>query len=262
MKDGMDDRYSEIYGEQLTALSNLMLSSYSESSPFPPTLVFNEGWLLRLVLDWYSKRSRPEMPLHFEEVARWYSEALLPSAFLPRYRGDQLGESRTHADGVVGHFQVGIKGKADFELLSHAAQFLVLEAKISSNLSSGVTHANYFDQAARNVACMAEVLRRAQCHPKEVDELGFYVLAPASQIDKGVFSSVMNQESVLQKVERRVSEYQGEKDSWLDQWFYPTLSNIVIRCLSWEEIITNIGSVDETFHEGISRFYDYCLRFN
>jgi hypothetical protein len=163
---------------------------------------------------------------------------------------------------VVGHFQVGIESKADFELMSDASQFLVLEAKISSGLSSGVTNASYFDQAARNIACMAEVLRRAKCQPEEVGKLGFYVLAPASQIDKGVFSSVMNEESVLQKVERRVSGYKGEKDAWFDQWFYPTVTNIVIQCLSWEELITAIGPVDRAFYEGISRFYDYCLKFN
>jgi hypothetical protein len=262
MKNDRDAGFSNLSDELVEALCSLMISSSTEPSLFPPTLIYNEGWLLRLVLDWYSKRSSSEMPLYFAEGAKWYSEALLPSAFLPRYRGDQLGESRTHADGVIGHFEVGIEGKADFELLSHASQFLVLEAKISSSLSSGVTRAKYFDQAARNIACMAEVLRRAECQPEEVGSLGFYVLAPASQIDKGVFSSVMNQKSVLQKVERRVSEYQGEKDAWFDQWFYPTVNNIEILCLSWEELIAAIGSADVAFCDGISRFYDYCLRFN
>jgi hypothetical protein len=72
----------------------------------------------------------------------------------------------------------------------------------------------------------------------------------------------MNRESVLHKVERRVSEYQGEKDAWFDQWFCPTLSNIEIRCLSWEELIAAIVSIDEAFYYDISRFYDYCLKFN
>ncbi|MCH7876577.1 MAG: hypothetical protein IH965_14945 [Gemmatimonadetes bacterium] len=31
--------------------------------------------------------------------ARWYSEALLPSQFLKRFRGDPLAEGWTHADG-------------------------------------------------------------------------------------------------------------------------------------------------------------------
>jgi hypothetical protein len=262
MKDDKDSNFSGVSDELFEALCNLMISSSTKPSPFPPTLIFNEGWLLRLILDWYASKSSSGMLLHFEEGARWYSEALLPSAFLPRYRGDRLGESRTHADGVIGHFEVGIEGKADFELSSRASQFLVLEAKVSSGLSSGVTHASYFDQAARNIACMAEVLRRAQCHPDAVDDLGFYVLAPASQIDKGVFSSLIKRESVLQKVERRVSEYQGEKDAWIDQWFHPTLNNTVIRCLSWEELIAAISSVDRASYEGLLHFYDHCLRFN
>ena len=33
---------------------------------------------------------------------KWYSEALLPSAFLARVREDKLAEFWTHADGVIG----------------------------------------------------------------------------------------------------------------------------------------------------------------
>ena len=76
----------------------------------------------------------------------------LPSAFLPRFRGDPLAELHTNAYGVIGEFVVGSAGKSDLVLNENASHFVVLEAKIFSLLSKGVTHAPFFDQAARNVA--------------------------------------------------------------------------------------------------------------
>ena len=160
-----------------------MLSAADGNSPFfPPTLLFNENWLLRVILDWFSRAGLTHHKLLFGQNARWFSEALLPSAFLPRHRGDPLAESWTHADGVIGHFKIGGSGKGDLCLLPSPKQFVVLEGKIFSRLSPGVKNAPYFDQAARNVACMAEVLRRADCPSGRLATLGFYVLAPASQL--------------------------------------------------------------------------------
>jgi hypothetical protein len=71
-----------------------MLRAASGGRPlFPPTLLYNEGWLLRLVLDWFSRHDVQGHPLSFRAWARWFSEALLPSAFLARHRGDRLAES-------------------------------------------------------------------------------------------------------------------------------------------------------------------------
>ena len=109
----------------------------------------------------------------------------MPSAFLARHRGDPLAENWTHADGVLGHFTIGNQGKADLSLRHDATQFLVLEAKMFSELSSGVTSAGHFDQAARNVACIAEVFHRANVQPRPKTQIGFYVLAPDSQIKQG-----------------------------------------------------------------------------
>ena len=65
---------------------------------FPPTDLYNEGWMLRLVLDWFSSNPGIDHDLAFSPTDKWYSEALLPSAFLARVRGDELAESWTHAN--------------------------------------------------------------------------------------------------------------------------------------------------------------------
>jgi len=137
-----------------------MLRSASTGNPsFPPTVLYNENWMLRVVLDALVSGGTSSQAIPVTEGARWYSEALLPSAFLARVRGDPLAESYTPADGVIGQFQIGGVGKGDLVLDPDAKQLSVIEGKMLSGLSRGVKNAKYFDQAARNVACVAEVLR-------------------------------------------------------------------------------------------------------
>jgi len=230
---------------------------------FPATVFFNENWLLRIVLDWFSTHPNVQYPLAFTFSARWFSEALLPSAFLARHRKDPLAESCTHADGVIGHFRIGEYGKADLSLLDSATQFIVLEGKIFSRLSPGVTNARFYDQAARTVACMAEVLKRKGRPPDALNRLAFYVIAPQSQIDDGVFAEETDPLSIRRKVQRRVDEYAGAtRDVWLRDWFEPLMPKIEIGCLSWENVLTTINVVDPETGAAVNRYYQHCLCFN
>ena len=246
----------------LERICAMLQSCTTDLSLFPPTELYNEGWLLRLVLDWFSTHSISRHPLDFFGDARWFSEAWLPSAFLRRQAGDPLAEAWTRADGVVGHFLIGSKGKADLSLLPTATQFVVLEAKLYSRLASGVTNATYFDQAARTAACMAEVLGRANRSPSQVPRLGFYVLAPDSQIRKGVFVEAMNRSSIQQKVEKRVQEYGEASEQWHSEWFQPTLKQIEIEVISWEELIAVVGEQESATAYTLGEFYQKCLEFN
>jgi hypothetical protein len=78
-------------------IAKLLGSSGSAESHLPPTILYNEGWLLRLVLS-AASAGIPCLPFRFADGARWFSEALLYSAFLPRHRGDHLAEAWTHPD--------------------------------------------------------------------------------------------------------------------------------------------------------------------
>lgn len=230
--------------------------------PFPPTVLFNETWLLRVVLDWFARHGGDRYPFSPLPGASWFSEAWLPSAFLPRYRGDRLAETRTHADGVIGHFAIGDQQRAGLGLLPEARQFVVLEAKLGNRLSAGVKNAPYFDQAARSVACVAEVLRRADRDPAEMDVLAFYVVAPQARIDDGVFAWETTADALRRKVRHRVEDYAGERDAWFRNWFQPTLERIDVRSLAWEEIVEAIAFHDPTSGQLIDSFYGHCLKFN
>lgn len=244
------------------ALLSLLQKLNLETPPFPPTLLYNEGWLLRIILDWFAKDSVPGHPLSLPKRGRWFSDALLPSAFLARHRGDRLRETRTHADAAIGHITIEQGTKAGVALRPEAEHLIVVEAKLSARLSPGTTRIPYYDQAARSVACIAEVLKRAGRPPSEMSVLGFHILAPAARISAGVFRRQLDPGSIRKKVRMRASAYEGGRDAWYRDWFEPTLDRITIRQLSWEEIIEVIRDEDPAAAESIGEFYADCLELN
>ena len=244
----------------LNRIAELLARCSSQSSVLPPTELYNEGWLLRLVLDWFDRnRTRPHQ-LSFLPNARWYSEALLPSRFLPQRRGDDRAESFTHADGVIGHFDISPGERGEASLLPMAKQFIVTEAKLGSSLSAGTKNAPEFDQAARNVACMAHMVDVAGVDLADFERLGFYVIAPERQIQSGVFADLVTQESISRKVAARVAQYQGQWDKWLSTTFEPLLQRVDLSILPWESLLAVLPNDEEG--AGIRQFYSLCLKFN
>jgi hypothetical protein len=239
-----------------------LISSFDPNRPhFRPTEIFNESWLIKLVLHYASTIDDTDHVLGFLPGSTWYSEGVLPTAFKARFRGDPLSEARTNADGAIGHFRIGHKAKADLELIEDANQFTVVEAKIGSPLSSGVTHAQYFDQAARTVACMAEAIKRVGREPSKLERLDFIVLAPQASIEKGVFSEEMHPDSIRSKVQRRTLAYDGQLEDWYRKHFEPTLEKIRLHSLSWESALEWIGKNKPNVFEKLEEYYDQCLKF-
>jgi hypothetical protein len=218
--------------------------------------------MLRLVLDWFSSHKIPGHPLSFQPESTWFSEALLPSPFAPRYHGDKRAEAHTHADGLIGHFRLGSVGKSDAVVLPDADQLLVTEAKMYSPLSEGTRYAPSYDQAARNVACIAEMLSRARRIPSRLSSLGFLVLAPEDQTRDPAISDRLNKGSIESKVRERAAPYRPELDSWLEDWLVPTVEESTISALSWEGLIADIKSQDEKAGQSLSAFYQKCLIYN
>ncbi len=246
----------------LNVISDLLKLCHSDKNVFPPTDLYNEGWLLRIILDWFSKQDTADHELSFTDGCKWFSEALLPSQFLARFRGDPLSESWTHADGIVGQIRIGRGGKADTSLDPEVTHLVVTEAKIFSKLSAGVKNASYFNQAARYAACIAELMHRANRKPADLKRLGLLVLAPAETIGYGWFRKPLDKADIRQRVDRRVQPYKGEKDRWFEDWFLPALDHMEIRSLSWESLLDYIGSIDTAYSAGLQDFYQKCLAFN
>jgi hypothetical protein len=240
----------------------------TDSGVIPPTEVYNEGWMLRLILDWFSRQPTSDHQLSFEKGSRWFSEILLPSQFLPRLQADPQAESYTHADGVIGHFTIGSTGKGDIDLRPDARQFVVIEAKIFSALSKGIKNFQTYDQAARTTACIAETLSIRQRPINEISKLGFYVVAPEKQLKfDPTFQTFMQKDSIRIKVHRRVKACSDPSDAemknkWFKTWFLPTLECMDLHCMSWEEIIAYIKVNDRYNGNSLLEFYGKCLDLN
>ena len=244
-------------------ITELLSKAKDPDRVFPATDLYNEGWMLRLVIDWFSRNPHVDCDIQFLEGSRWYSEALLPSQFLTRQRGDKLAESWTHADGVIGHFDIGKNADGDLTLNEGATQLVVIEAKMFSKLSTGVTNAKYYNQAARNVACIAEIASRAGIVPASFEDIAFYVIAPEVRVDEGVFSTEMTKDDIRETVQRRVSEYEDQaKLEWFEEWFLPTLESIGLRCITWEELLAVVSEHSEAEGNELSDFYAKCIEFN
>jgi hypothetical protein len=200
--------------------------------------------------------------LSFEEDATWFSEAMLPTKFTARKRGDMKAESRTNVDGVIGHIEVGVEGKADFHLVENATQLIVVEAKLNSKLTEYVSNVSDYDQAARTVAYMAETLKRKNIHPDKMLSLAYYVLAPEKRIVNSNFKELVDECSIRNKVRKRVDDYgdAGDYKEWFTECFEPTLNEIDLDVISWESAIEQLP--ESKSKERVKQFYQLFLDYN
>ena len=235
--------------------------AHTDDAVFPSTDLYNEGWMLRIILSIQSEGTEC-LPFAFRPGAKWFSETLMGSPFLLRFRGDSLAESSTHLDAAIGHFDFQPGTKAGLRLTADSTQFVVIEAKMSASLSPGITHAKGYDQAARTMACIAWAISQSNRSVDDFESLGFHVIAPREQINGGIFSAQVDKSSIAEKVKLRISAYSDdakkyhELQMWYRDSFVPALGHIDISCISWEDIIDKI---DDT---SIRDFYDRCLKFN
>ena len=248
-----------------------LLQQCAESeSVLPPTELYNESWMIRIVIDWFSTYTGNEHQFSFLSESRWYSEAYLPTTFTPTTRTpkDELGEYSAQADAIIGNFTVGNVSKRDLQLTQSAKQFSVIEAKMSSALKAHGTNIKEYDQAARTVACMAEALKIAEIEPNNFEKIGFYVVAPSDKIESnGTFKLFTDIDNIKRKVNQRVEDYSNREDyqvkkSWFDNWFMPLLDEIDIECLSWESVINFIKDKDVMTGKKVDLFYEKCKEYN
>jgi len=231
----------------------------------PPTLLYNEGWMLRLVLD---AGGRGLLPDFMDNNESWYSEAQLRTPF-GRERGP-MSESNTHPDGVVGDFRVIADTKSGLEVRQDATRLRVFEAKMYSPLSAGIKHARGYDQAARTVACMAYTLQQTGRPPDQFDCIGFYVVAPEEEIRSGIFDAPMAVASIRCRIEERIQQFIGPArqylERWRDNWAWPLLDSLDTRqtlgCLPWEQLIEQLLQNNPREGEELREFYEKCKQYN
>jgi hypothetical protein len=242
---------------------------------FPATEVFNEGWMLRLVLDAFDRLAIKEHPLSFQSASTWFSEARLESPFRPRSRTDTRSEGPTNADGVIAKLEIRADTRAGLSLSADTDQFVVVEAKMFSNLSTGTKNAPSYSQAARNVACMAEAIARTGRPLSDFASLGFHVVAPRTELRGGRASNLeasMERDAVTTAIRQRISGYEQldrpearDLQAWEETHLLPFVDRLSstggLSVLSWENCIEVVSAADEQTGAGLASFYERCLGF-
>lgn len=223
---------------------------FNDKCAFPETLIFNEGWLLRSILNKFkysrTKLSFPFLP--FPEDSRIFSEAQLSTPF----NKSPKNETNTHTDGIVGDFL--IRGGTKSGIALKAPKYLAFfEAKMNSGLSKGTKNITDYNQLSRTVACIINELKNI----KEIKDVKVWsvVLYPKDnkKIDKSLEDKIILQE----QISKRIRDYDINRvdrifcNSWNN-----ILNNIEVKFVTWEDIITELKDNE------LTEFYEKCKQFN
>lgn len=243
----------------LNHILDILSKAGEDDSNIRPTELYNEGWLLRLTLSAAQAGQLHQREFELFADSTWFCEALLPTQFKAKRGGDNLAETRTHADAAVGHIKVGSKGKADLTLQKDPTQLCIFEAKMYSRLAPGTTNFQDYNQAARNVACIAELISTQQAHVSAFQHLAFYVLTPADASTNHETHEYLKKNRIEEAVRRRVEAYRGRddyeaKNTWFEECFMPTLKRIEIALLHWEHVVQE--------NPDLIAFLDKCRMLN
>ena len=256
--------------------SKLLKNCDEEYTNLAPTIFLNEGWMIRFLVGASIGDGLCLNGLDFDQMTHWYSEGLLASPFLPRIRGDQLAEGYTHADIVLGDIHVDVDPKADGAVTPKPPKgkigYLgIIEAKMKSRLSPGTTHAPDYDQASRNLGCLAFNTLGME------HKIFLCIAAPEITLDKHKIREIARKEEMLEKIGKRFEMY-GRAIS--EPHITPTLktayeeiyekrdavleraASATCIVISYEDWLKQLKGVAFDWAEDIQRFYSQCLEYN
>lgn len=256
---------TEVEYGALAAIQGMITRVARGEALFPATEVFNEGWLLRLLMDSHHQ-GLGGLPIPLVEASRWFSEAEMVSAFRPRFRGDPLSESATKADGLVGTFSIRDGTSAGPHLPRDATQVVVIEAKMGSRLSPGTTRVPWYNQAARNFGVLAELVYQSGVPVEQLETVGLVVVAPQVRLEaEPTFQHFMDRDALLEAIEQRIHLYVDRADdhdslaAWLTGTVRPLWERALIGYWSWESLIS---STSDQVRSGLMEYYIRSCELN
>lgn len=224
-----------------------------------PTEIYNEGWMTRLLVYYSIKDNLTFKGISFYELANWTSEALISSPFVG---AKKKKEGYTHADMALGDFTVDYETDGKINAKS-AKTFGLIEAKMRSGLSIGTTNAPTYDQASRNVACIAE-------NTSDTCITFFYVLAPKSRLDlvhrngKRMID-IVERKAIKEQINLRIKLHnEQELNTHISTIEQNKIIERVSRCkidtITYEEWIDAFRGKEA--YDTINKFYDSCKKWN
>jgi|SRR5690554_3160275 len=248
------------------------LTSEADKRILSPKVIYNETFLLSLIMFWFNKQSNfivnsdldrkicKALQL-IDDEARFYTRATLETPFKVRKKGekDPLAEASSNVSAVCGHFNVLYgKKKERIVLKQNAKQFIVLETTLDKQLKKGTKKFKTYNQIARDVGCMIQSLSRLE--NKFLDHLGLFVIAPEQILKHESFRTYTYKPNIEELVIKRQEGYFENLD--FVELFQKLFQRIDVDCISYEDILRYIKKNDSYYSEKLLGFYEICLRFN
>jgi len=268
---------NSILGECFNDLYNKADEDNHKKRSTHGTEFFNETWMLRLVLKWFDdNRDMVSLnyPLKMLPNSHWFSEGLMGAENQVGENGTRIGT--TQADGIIGDFEIkgGTKGK--IEIQDGCKQFVVIESKMGSDFSKGTKNAPRYNQVVRSIACICGLYGI-----DKVDNIGFYAIIPKSKYEKK--TEYLKDIFDRKNIERIIMDHTPPENRKDDEWSDITTKLIIdkgmkLRILFWEEIIKEIGDIEERikknkskekrksikrgFSDELNNYYTKCKKHN
>jgi len=212
-----------------------------------PTIIYNEGWIVRLLVIESMLEKISIKNIEFGKLAnkKWSSEALIASPFVATKKNR---EGYTHADIILGDFDVNYNERGEVVLTDMPEILGIIEAKMGSNLSKGTTNATDYNQASRNVCCLAHTTQNSDCHTF------FIIAAPQSTIDNYNFEEQIKQISGQINERFELSEIPYSKE------IEKKVGECEVSIISYEDWINELKNNE--VKEVLIDFYNQCKKWN
>lgn len=281
---------------------NNTASNDNNKLPIARSEVFNETWMLRLTLALihdYTNENKKFCPLsdghdgtnkavlmkriQAAVTKRWISEGGLEPAFEK--------EGTTWTDAILGDVRLrgefddddkveteGNKRKIELaDISDDNAGVVIVEAKMGSPLNKSVTNSPDYDQAARNIACLAQLLLNTSKHDKYLENSAVVVFMPdpekcvkllpkldddqKKRMSEKLWKRKKAAQSFFDNVKMTINN-QGRKPVFEScKSFEGIVAKIANNSsiLTWDEIIDGISDGDKNKEE-LKKFYIKALK--
>ncbi|MDR2621180.1 MAG: hypothetical protein LBC48_01200 [Dysgonamonadaceae bacterium] len=222
-----------------------------------PTIIYNEGWMVRLLVMQSIEQGICIGDINFGEFkeGKYTSEALIESPFMgPELKKEHQNETNTHMDIVIGDFKIDYEESTGIEVDDNAKILGIIEAKMGSDLSQKITNADDYNQVSRSICCLAYKVP-AGCKTFVI------VVAPQSTLKRYKIdeNDQLNPTKIRTQIDKRLEATKKGNIKNIDD-FNRIINHCRVLAISFEDWIDKV--TDSSIKTKLQEFYDACKKWN